>query len=252
MARYAWLALFSAVISGAAAVPTATVPATAGVNLAPSTTSLFVMDPGQPSSMPTVHASVMRVIPSLSQTQYWIMCEIGRSGSPPCDYIDGASVTIDPTGMALNIRRATYIVKVRLPRSGEPSAPTDDPRRLVTERTSITVRGTASCNIAGSTWASCTGEQASLFEFSTGWESSVWITGGGSHFETISTVLYDIAAHSISITVTGGLEKLPTGTASSTMTHSRAGLRVTRVGRALIAGAVALSSSIALVQAWAW
>lgn len=53
--------------------------------------------------MPTIEASVITVIPSLSETHYSISCRLDpqREKDPPCNLIDGATVTMNPSGMAL-------------------------------------------------------------------------------------------------------------------------------------------------------
>ncbi|GAB1317363.1 hypothetical protein MFIFM68171_07573 [Madurella fahalii] len=245
MALYAWLALLSAIIREATALIVATTPVTASIDSTPRTTSLFIINPVQPSLIPPVYASIMNVIPSLSQTHYWIMCEVAEQDSAPCHYIHGASVTVDPTSMALDIHRETYLGRLRRPTDGEPEAPTEDPWRLVTESTLITVGGTATCDIADSTWASCAGQLTSSRRSSTRWGSSVWGSGSDVAIESIRTVFTDVAAHSIPITVTAGLEKVPTatGTASPTTSYSAgAELTVPGMGLAVIPGAVALAS----------
>jgi hypothetical protein len=98
----------------------ATSPALA--QLSPSTTSgtrtvdLFVMGSGG-TAVSSISASIITAYPSRNETAYYVNCEMATDNegrmipqSPPCDYIDGASVTINPGGMHLTLERESLIV----------------------------------------------------------------------------------------------------------------------------------------------
>ncbi|KAK3294700.1 uncharacterized protein B0H64DRAFT_375460 [Chaetomium fimeti] len=193
--------------------------------------NLFVIDPTGPVATPVVQASVISVDPDLLQTAYWITCEIrggefqGRPLPAPCNYVGGASVTINPTAMTLNVRRGSQVVSV------DPATGASD--GATTRETIITVTATATCDIHGSTSASCTGHMTSRSAVSThhagqadgtdgtatpttidnsGPRSTAW---DGTSTETISTRFADVAAHRIPVTVTAGLEKLEAAASST-------------------------------------
>lgn len=101
-------------------LPTVTTPATATGNIlpavatpfAPNIFNIFALDPTGWDPTPRIHASVMRVDISRSQTEYWVTCDLHtmiefKGPSPPCNFLDGVSVTINPTEMMLDIRRET-------------------------------------------------------------------------------------------------------------------------------------------------
>lgn len=82
--------------------------------------NLFVIDPTPAVPSQTIHASIMRVVPSLTQTEYYITCVplqgdkyFGKPKPAPCNHIDGASVTINPTGMALHLVRTSIVLDAR-------------------------------------------------------------------------------------------------------------------------------------------
>ncbi|KAH6856472.1 hypothetical protein B0I37DRAFT_76636 [Chaetomium sp. MPI-CAGE-AT-0009] len=220
------LALFGAFAPAALAATTTT--------SASNVFNIFVIDPTGPvAATPVVQASVISVDPALSQTAYWISCEMrgsefyGLPPPPPCNYIGGASVTINPTGMTLRVRRGSQVVSVR--------PATDGLGESITRETTITVTATATCAIDGSTSASCTGHMTSQSEATTHRgeqpdrtstatrttttinEDSTTSTWGTTSIETISTEFGDVAAHSIPVTVTAGLEKIESAATSATI-----------------------------------
>lgn len=77
-----------------------------GSTSAETTIDLFVAEPAL-GATPTIEASIITIIPSRSETQYYIACplDFGGENDPPCDWIHGASVTINPSGMALRLVR---------------------------------------------------------------------------------------------------------------------------------------------------
>jgi hypothetical protein len=130
MALYLLLPLLAAVAPAVAQFATTT--------SASDVTSLFVMDPPSATESLSISASIIRVVPSLSQTEYWIKCALpsqdaahfGQPLDAPCNYIDGASVTINPTAMMLTVhQRVSQIVDGRQT-GGQPS---------VTKETFVTV-----------------------------------------------------------------------------------------------------------------
>ena len=87
-----------------------------------SIVNLFVIDPTGALPSPTIHASIIRVVPSLTQTEYYITCApltgdqyFGKPKPAPCNHIDGASVTINPTGMTLHLVRTSQVIDGRQP-----------------------------------------------------------------------------------------------------------------------------------------
>ncbi len=104
-------------------------------NTATPTVSLFVVDPTGPHLGPstTIKASVISVDPSLSQTTYFVDCPLtadpsgmGRPLSAPCDYLHGASVTANPSGMTLRLLRESQAISIEGPfADGRPSITTN-------------------------------------------------------------------------------------------------------------------------------
>jgi hypothetical protein len=77
---------------------------------------------GGSGSTPSIYASIISANPSLSETAYYINCAVsddsddwGLPPSAPCDYIGGASVTINPTAMTLRLRRESQVVSAAFP-----------------------------------------------------------------------------------------------------------------------------------------
>ncbi|KAK4156005.1 hypothetical protein C8A00DRAFT_31169 [Chaetomidium leptoderma] len=240
MAPYARLFLLLGAIAPVLAQGTTTTSAS-------DTFNLFVIDPLGPVPSPTIYASIVRADPSLSQTEYWISCQPfedddyqGPLPPAPCHYIHGATVTINPTGMTLQIRRESQLIR---------AVPTEGLDVNLTKETFITVTGTATCRIDGTTTASCTGHVTSSPTTITHTGSSTWGTKSSVETETISSAFADVTAHSIPVTVTAGFSNLPTtSTPSSTTRSSTAGgAKVTGLAQAVLAGAVALAGGVALV-----
>ncbi|KAG7285011.1 hypothetical protein NEMBOFW57_009629 [Staphylotrichum longicolle] len=171
--------------------------------------NLFVIDPTPAVSSQTIHASIMRVVPSLTQTEYYITCVplqgeeyFGKPKPAPCNHIDGASVTINPTGMALHLVRTSIIL---------------DARELPTKETAISVSATATCAFSGSSTASCTGAMTSSAL------TQIYIGNNGTRTEqsaveteTISSVFSSMGAHT-------GFEKLQTSTSTTVQSTSSTG-----------------------------
>ncbi|KAK4038086.1 hypothetical protein C8A01DRAFT_48263 [Parachaetomium inaequale] len=217
---------------------------------ASETFDLFVMNPTGSGSTPSIYASIISVNPTLSETAYYISCPLsddaddwGRPQSAPCNYIGGASVTINPTAMTLRLRRESQLVSDALATGGP------DETRFV--ETFITVSATATCDIHGSTSASCSGFMTSMPTTGTYSEfgSSTWGVSSTTEVETISTQFADVSAHRIPVSITAGLAKLSTSTTSSTTRSSTgAAARVTGVvGQVAVAGVVALAGGVALI-----
>lgn len=82
---------------------------------ASNTVGLFVMNsPTATQTTPTISVSIMRVVPTLTQTEYWVDCPLeDDSKQPPCNWIHGASVTVNPTAMVLNVGRSSQLVDGR-------------------------------------------------------------------------------------------------------------------------------------------
>lgn len=105
----------------ASILPTATTPSAVSILPAvatPSIFSIFALDPTGWDPDPTIHVSVMRVDISRSQTEYWVVCydhtwiEYDESQPPPCNFLAGVSVTINPTEMMLDIRRVSLVGRI--------------------------------------------------------------------------------------------------------------------------------------------
>jgi hypothetical protein len=74
-----------------------------------ATIDLFVAELAGRSTT-NIEASIITVIPSLSETQMVISCPDTEESTvalhaPPCNLIHGATVTMNPTGMTLNLHR---------------------------------------------------------------------------------------------------------------------------------------------------
>jgi hypothetical protein len=75
-----------------------------------ATIDLFVAELVGPSRTKNIEASIITVIPSLSETQMLISCPDTEESenalhAPPCNLIHGATVTMNPTGMTLSLSR---------------------------------------------------------------------------------------------------------------------------------------------------
>ncbi|KAK4243125.1 hypothetical protein C7999DRAFT_18480 [Corynascus novoguineensis] len=210
--------------------------------------SVFAIDPTdlEVTAAPTIQASLYYVDESESETAYYVGCtipidnvseEFGRPQSAPCNYLHGASITLNPSGMTMTIHRQSQILSVR-----------DKPR--FTNSVTQTRNGTATCVIQGSTSASCTGHVTS-YPTTTRYVDATSITertGSVSH-ETISTAFPDVERHYLPITITDGLEELPTPTTSLTSTTGSTGAAamVTAMGQAAVVGVAALAGGAALL-----
>lgn len=84
---------------------------TASADTADATIDLFVA--GLTGSPTIVEASIITVISSLSETQMLISCPGYReeaTDAPPCNLLEGATVTVNPTGMTLSLSRETTMI----------------------------------------------------------------------------------------------------------------------------------------------
>ncbi|KAH6847790.1 hypothetical protein B0I37DRAFT_151405 [Chaetomium sp. MPI-CAGE-AT-0009] len=228
-----------------------------------STTSvfnLFVIDPTERGPNPTIHAAIWRVDMRQSETRYYINCPkfIHHPGPGPCNYLDEAFVTASPTGMELGVDRAIeYVLWTDVTINGTGVA--------MEEHTSISVGGTATCDIYGPTSASCTGHMTSRVSSVTYNipHNSTWGRTSVVDVETISTAFADVAAHSIPVTITAGFGNIPTTTAfesipattgfdnipatTTTPSSNDGGGRATRQVYTVVAGALALAGGVALM-----
>ncbi|KAL2168162.1 hypothetical protein VTG60DRAFT_330 [Thermothelomyces hinnuleus] len=218
----------------------------------PRVLSLFAIDLAEPTATPTIQASIVRADDLERETVYWVQCiidsdfdldDIGRPPSAPCNYLYGASLTLNPSGVTMRIARESQVLSV---------SNTDVSGDFTTEETYITVSGTVSCEIHGSSSASCTGDLTSRPTTITYLASSRVL---GSHStvsrETISSEFTDAASHYVPVTVTAGFEELPTTTTSLSSTASTgaaaAAALVTGVRHAAVVGAAALAGGVALL-----
>ncbi|KAH6623137.1 hypothetical protein F5144DRAFT_353923 [Chaetomium tenue] len=230
----------------ASILPTATTPSAASILPAvatPSIFGIFALDPTGWDPDPTIHVSVMRVDISRSQTEYWVMCYAhpwmaDESQSPPCNFLAGVSVTVNPTEMMLNIRRVSFV--------GRMGRTTIDGTMVRTsETTRISVGGQVTCEIQGSTSASCVGNTTSSFWFQTAMGNDTWGHLTRIETRTVFTSFTDVAAHSIPATITAGFEELPT-TTTATTSWNGGGARATGRIHAVLAG-VALVGGVVLM-----
>ncbi|KAL2192934.1 hypothetical protein P885DRAFT_64404 [Corynascus similis CBS 632.67] len=195
-------------------------------------------------------ASLYYVDESASETAYYVGCTIpvgnvfegfGRPQSAPCNYLHGASITLNPSGMTMTIHRHSQILSVS---QGEGSS------EYTTQDIQISVNGTATCVIQGSTSASCTGRVTS-YPTTTRYVEATIITErtGSASYETISTAFPDVERHYLPITVTDGLEELPASTTSLTSTTDSTGAAamITAMGQAAVVGVAALAGGAALL-----
>ncbi|KAK3900019.1 hypothetical protein C8A05DRAFT_17627 [Staphylotrichum tortipilum] len=174
----------------------------------------------------TLHGSIITLAPSLSQTELLLSCQVasptsfGRPPPAPCDLLDGARVTINPEGMTLRLLREAQVI------SG--SVDLDAPGGLggVVE-TLMNVTATATCHLITSSSASCTGRWTTRAKTRTIYPASGTVTTervvttgvqGADAIGGISTEFGEVGSYQLMVTVTGGLEILPSSTVASTTT----------------------------------
>lgn len=107
--------------------------------------------------------------------------------------------------------------------------------------------GTASCKIDGTTTASCTGKLTSSPTVFTWSGSSTWGSSSTVVVETISSAFADVAAHTIPVKITAGLDNIPKPTTSTTSKSTGGGARPTGQAQAVVAGLAVMAGGMALL-----
>ncbi|KAK4236381.1 hypothetical protein C8A03DRAFT_16972 [Achaetomium macrosporum] len=202
---------------------------------ATGTIDLFVMESATTAAL-SVSASILSADPSRTETAYWIECPLPSglgTQSPPCNYIHGASVTMNPTGMALTNNGRSSLIGTAT--GGEDGLET-------WLQTDILVHATATCRIDGTASASCTGQLTSVATTYSQSLNSTWGESSTTAVETISTTFSDVTRHIIPVEVTAGFENVPTSTTASLRTSRSSGGGAMATGQAVLAGVAGVAA----------
>lgn len=132
------MARLSSLLAIAYAIVSATAQEDAWTTSESNILSIFAIDTAEPLVTPTISASIISADGAEHETVFWVGCtedsigisSIGRPPSGPCNYLRGASLTINPSRVMAQITRESLV---------HSASDVNGDGRLTTEDADITV-----------------------------------------------------------------------------------------------------------------